>query len=460
MKKIYSTILGSLKEITSILKTMGSPNRLMILAYLMDSPRNFAYIMNKLKIKRTTLNHHLEMLMDKGLIEKEEWGRYKITEDGLKFLETITDTYQHMSSKQVIQHEELINEYNQWPQFYREPRVITENQVTNKALFQGGWNSYISSISGVLISLGVPYDYIYINGMTGYCFITCLPKIIKTSSIKELLPKIAWEEVYKGTESFGWKLESWGKKRTNPGKWNLIGEDTDTALSVFNQIVEIIDKHDVPIVLFGIQGTGFGIVNGYRNDSYLVSSYFRVEGREEVPVRFDQLRLLEKFVYYYFYKKVETNEIKSEEKESINRAIRFVDGNSYSKDGFTVGPTAYDLWIRVLESAKSEEIDLYGNSILGQYYYDCKYQGAEYLDRLSRKYRSSSQGEHLKNAYLEYRDAKMHLEKYIVLFPYFEPQHNNFSLENVKKGINILKKVKECEVRTIEYLEKAYFNWE
>ncbi|MFX1274423.1 MAG: hypothetical protein ACFFBP_18810 [Promethearchaeota archaeon] len=460
MEKISELILDSVKEITSVLKTMGSTNRLKILAYLVDAPRNFAFILNRLKIKRTTLNHHIDLLIGASLIEKEEWGRYKITDDGLKFLKTITETYQHISLKQQREHQELINEYNQWPQFYREPRVINETIITNKALFQGGWNSYISGISGVLISLEVPYDYIYINGMTGYCFITCVPGIIKTSSIKEIIPKIAWEEIYKGTESFGWKLEKWEKKRVYPGKWNLIGEDIDLALKVFNNIVSIIEKYDTPVVLFGIQGTGFGIVNGYRNDSYLVSSYFRVEGREEEPIRFDQLRLLDKFIYYYFHKNVEKNDIRVEEKESINRAINFAEGSKYSQEGFTFGPLAFDLWMDLLESAKDDEIDIYGNSILGQYYYDCKYQGAEYLDRLSRKYRSSPQGDYLKNAYQEYRDAKMHLEKFIVLFPYFEPNNNSLSSENRKKGISILKDVKECEKRTIENLEKAYFNWQ
>ena len=72
MEKISEIILDSLKEITSVLKTMGSPNRLQILAYLVDAPRNFAFMLNRLKIKRTTLNHHLDLLMESGLIEKEE----------------------------------------------------------------------------------------------------------------------------------------------------------------------------------------------------------------------------------------------------------------------------------------------------------------------------------------------------------------------------------------------------
>ena len=186
--------------------------------------------------------------------------------------------------------------------------------------------------------------------MTGYCFITSIPRFIKTSSIKEIIPKIAWDEIYRGTESFGWKLENWKQNRTYPGKWNLSSEDIDLALNVFNNIVSIIDKYDTPVVLFGIQGTGFGIVNGYRNESYHVSSYFRVEGREEVPVRFDQLRLLDRFIYYYFPKRTEKNDAKLEEKESIIRGRNFAEGSKYIQEGFTFGPLALDNWIGLLES--------------------------------------------------------------------------------------------------------------
>ncbi len=457
---ISELILNSTEDISSLLKATGSPNRLKILGYLLKESRNFAFMLSRLKIKRTTLNHHLDMLIETKLIEKEEWGRYKISEFGTKFLRILAESFKQIDSEEQKAHRDLIKEYNQWPSFYREPRMVTENTITSKALYQGGWNSYISSISGALISLNVPYDYVYISGMSGYCFIVNTTGMIKTSSIKELIPNSAWEEIRRGTESFGWKLHYWEQKRKYPGKWNLTEEDFKTSLDVFNNIVKIIDDYDTPVMLFGIHHTGFGIVNGYRNDSYLVSSFLRMEGREEIPVHFDQLKLLDKFSYFYFKNHIERNDVDFEERQSINRAIRFIEGSNFSHEGYLFGSDAYDLWIDSLNDNDPETIDIFGNSVLGQYYYDGKSVAAEYIDRLARKYKGKPQGVYLKNAFQEYRDAKRHLEKFTFLFPYFEPEKSVLSPENRKKGINILADVKNSELKALEFLEKAYNSWQ
>ena len=244
--------------------------------------------------------------------------------------------------------------------------------------------------------MGVQHDYVYISGITGYCFLVSIPGIIRTSLIKERNPADVWQEIYGGTESFGWQLKKWEQRRNNPGKWNITGEDLDSALKVFNQVKEIIDNYETPVILFGIHGAGFGIINGYRNDSYLVSSYYRKEGRNEVPVRFDQLRILDKFIYYYFETKKEKEETEAVEKKALERALKFAKGTKYSNGGYNVGPQAYDFWIYMLNKGKEENIDIFGNSVLGIYYFDAKAVTSEYLDRLARKYKNTPQGVNLR----------------------------------------------------------------
>jgi DNA-binding transcriptional ArsR family regulator len=455
---ISQIILDSYKDITLILKAAGSSKRLVILAYLLKGPKSFSFMLDKLKIKRTTINHHLDLLLKSQLIAKEEWGRYQITEAGIEFVTGIINSYKFISNSSQNEQEKIFNEWPEWPDFLKEPRIINENKVSNPALYEGGWNSYISTVTGVLNFLGVQHDYIYISGITGYCFLVSIPGVIRTSLIKENNSLDTWQEIHKGTESFGWQLKKWEQKRNNPGKWNLTGEDVESALKVFNQVKILIDN-DTPVILFGIHGAGFGIINGYRNDSYLVSSYFRKEGRKEIPVRFDQLRVLDKFIYYYFENKSETEDSEVIEKKALERAFAFANGEKYSNGGYYVGPQAYDLWIHMLNDGKEEDIDKFGNSVLGIYYFDAKDVTTEYLNRLSRKYTSTPQGKYLNEASKNYREAKMHLERFTVLFPYFEPENSNLIIEKRDKGVEILHNVRECEIKAIENLEKSLEKW-
>ena len=455
---ISQIILESYKDITLVLKAAGSSKRLVLLAYLLKGPKSFSFMLDKLKIKRTTINHHLDLLIKSQLIEKEEWGRYQITEAGIEFVTGIINSYKFISNSTQNEQEKIFNEWPEWPDFLKEPRIINENKVSIPALYEGGWNSYISTVTGVLNFLGVQHDYIYISGTTGYCFLVSIPGVIRTSLIKENNSLDTWQEIYKGTESFGWELKKWEQKRNSPGKWNLTGEDVESALKVFNQVKNLIDN-DTPVILFGIHGAGFGIINGYRNDSYLVSSYFRKEGRKEIPVRFDQLRVLDKFIYYHFENKKETEESEVIEKKAMERAFLFANGEKYSNGGYYVGPQAYDLWIHMLNDGNEEDIDKFGNSVLGIYYYDAKDVTTEYLNRLSRKYKSNPQGNYLNEASKYYREAKMYLERFTVLFPYFEPENSNLTRDKRVKGVEILHNVRECEINAIENLQKSLEKW-
>ncbi len=456
IEKITSILSESFEEITDLLKAIASPKRLSILNFLLKKPRNFSFLLVNLTIKRTTLVHHLDFLMNMNLIEREDWGRYKITFTGLKIITAITDTYQNLILERQKEQKEMIEKYNQWPQFYKNTRVLNEHIISNYAHYQGGWNSYISSVSGVLASLGESHDYIFVSGRSGYCFIVTDSRLITAS----ILSKNAWEEIYLGTESFGWKMNLWKRKRKYSGVWQLENEDSDTGLNIFNQICKIIDEYNTPVVLLGVHGNGFAIVNGYRNDSYLVSTYYHIEGREEIPIRFDQLHLINKFVHFYFTEEKQKRIPEIEDKKSIKRAINFARGDFFLQSEITSGPEAYDKWINVLDSGKKEQVINFVSENLGQYYYDAKNVASEYLERLSRIYKETPQSKFLKFASESYQKAKMRLEHFNIMFPHLQQKKDyNITLEKRKKGIDILQKVKKIELEAIGNLEKAYDIW-
>ena len=113
----------------------------------------------------------------------------------------------------------------------------------------------------------------------------------------------------------------------------------------------------------------------------------------------------------------------------------------------------------MLNDGNEENIDKFGNSVLGIYYFDAKDVTTEYLNRLSRKYKNHPQGNYLNEASKNYREAKMHLERFTVLFPYFEPENSNLIREKRDKGVEILYNVMECETNAIENLEKSLEKW-
>ena len=84
--------------------------------------------------------------------------------------------------------------------------------------------------------------------------------------------------------------------------------------------------------------------------------------------------------------------------KALERALEFAKGTKYPNRGYYVGPQAYDFWVYMLEEGNEENIDKYGNSVLGIYYFDAKDVAFEYLNRLARKYANSPQGVNLKEA--------------------------------------------------------------
>ena len=119
---VSKIILESNKDITMVLKAAGSSKRLIILAYLLKGPKSFSFMLDRLKVKRTAINHHLDLLLRSKLIEKEEWGRYQITEAGMDFIVNIVKSYKVISDNTQNEQEIILNEWPEWPDFLKEPR--------------------------------------------------------------------------------------------------------------------------------------------------------------------------------------------------------------------------------------------------------------------------------------------------------------------------------------------------
>ncbi|MHA2296212.1 MAG: ArsR/SmtB family transcription factor [Candidatus Hodarchaeales archaeon] len=447
-KEVQNFLLESLNKISIALKATAHSKRLKVLALLIDQPETFSNLRRKTSIEsKTVLAHHLGLLVNSNLVERKERGMYDITPEGRELLKAAVDVYYGTTSST-----------NEKRQLSRK-QVIVKNIVSVDPIYQPGWNSYVSSVSGVLIPLGINYDHVYVGGRCGYSFIVQVVKGRTSFLGGSILSKNAWKDIYSGTESFGWKINEWIAERAYPDMWDLSGEDYVKAREMFNNIKKIIDEQDTPIILWGLRVPTFGIVKGYDDDSYVVSSHYRREGRVDTPVRFDSLNAIEELKFFYFVEEKPILHEEIEDKESLSRAIKMAKGIEVAPEGYVAGPEAYKEWAEILENGDTSQINTFGNSYLGRRYHDAKVVVTEYLERLSRKYASFPHTDVLRDASYEYRRTKNVLEKFIMIFPYYEQRKIKMTVDNRKIGANLLLKAREYELKAIKNMEKANKEW-
>lgn len=101
----YSDLIASLEvsfgELTEILKVIGNNKRLKIMILLLSRPQSYSTIVDELNLKKTAISNHLAHLIRVGLIERGDYGIYKITGDGEEFLKAIEFAYQNSPSRQL-----------------------------------------------------------------------------------------------------------------------------------------------------------------------------------------------------------------------------------------------------------------------------------------------------------------------------------------------------------------------
>jgi len=111
-------VIESLKEISELHKALDHPTRLEILARLLVDSKEFKEIMEEMNIQKTTLANHINILLDLGLVEKQERGYYNIAFDGEDILKASAKVYldikireQERLESQRMHYEAIIQKY-------------------------------------------------------------------------------------------------------------------------------------------------------------------------------------------------------------------------------------------------------------------------------------------------------------------------------------------------------------
>jgi predicted transcriptional regulator len=71
-------------------KAFAHPKRQGILLALLREPRTFQDIKAEVGLQKSALSNHLAMLSEANLVEKYQHGVYRITQDGLSLLDSIS----------------------------------------------------------------------------------------------------------------------------------------------------------------------------------------------------------------------------------------------------------------------------------------------------------------------------------------------------------------------------------
>ena len=81
-------------ELLPIVKSIAQKNRLQILIKLLDGDSTFQSLLLETGLQKTGLAHHLQNLLDSSLINKPEFGRYELTNEGRAYLRALYNTYE------------------------------------------------------------------------------------------------------------------------------------------------------------------------------------------------------------------------------------------------------------------------------------------------------------------------------------------------------------------------------
>lgn len=443
-------ILGSIDEITEILKAIGHKKRLEILTLVMDEPQDFSSLLTKTNLQKTALSNHLTKILKIRLIKRVERGKYLITDDGRNLLALIKSFYNETSIKQELERKKLISRYSHGRM------KMMRKKLTIEPAYQPCWISYLGSVSGVMKALGKEeHDLINTGGYTGYAF--ALPNVSKLSTCPSgptALGKM-WQEIMKGTDALGYSTEQIDDPGCYPmQEGQITPKDRNRADKIFQRIKKAIDLN-YPVVLWGIPIPEYGIVTGYQESSYMVSTFRRLMNQPDDPIAFDSLQAPGGLHAVIFEN--QKNEITmSDDIKALQRAITLAKGH-LAEENYVAGALAYKEWAKVLETAPKENVLYHGNSYVNECTLEAKDLAAAFLGRLAEKYHSEPFSDHLRKAAKKFNEIVGILKSFQEIFPFaFEGE---ISKEKRLKGAKILREAIPHEKQALALMKKALDAW-
>jgi len=392
------------------------------------------------------------------LIERVTRGEYKISNDGLEFLRENFNIYTSSSFKSKVKAEQLQRRHILAYKLRTEQNGSIK-KISKEAKFQKHRLTFVGAMAGSLSSLGKKVTVDEIAGFTGYGFLLNVPKQGLWSSSPT--SHNGFDIIIKSLSKFGWKIKKYHEPESLPSDFlqskPLSMRDDVRAKNIFDMIKKEIDN-DKPVVLWGVHVPEYGIVIGYSNDNYIVSSIHTLDERFKNQIPYNKLDAEGAVYAYMFDRKVNTKIDSEDHRESIKRAIKFAESKKLAFKIFVSGVNAYDTWITHLEEGLTEETKYFGNQYMINSYLDARKSVVEYLGKLIKLYRGTPQINELYQTFYEYQKVVKIYKELSKLFP--RRGFDSVTEDKCKRAINLLDLLKKHELKAIACMKKAVEVWE
>ena len=331
-----------------------------------------------------------------------------------------------------------------------------EKKLTITPEYQPCWISYLGSVSGVMKALGKDeHDLVNTGGYTGYAF--ALPNVLKGVTCPSGPTALGqmWNEIMKGTEILGYKTRVYEDHKCYPAQEGIItSEDQKRATRLFEVLKKAIDNNE-PVVLWGIPIPEYGIVTGYQDTNYHVSTYRRLIKQPDNPVAYDALQAPGALHAIIFEKKLHEN-TSNEDRLTLNRAITLV-GGQLTEENYIAGANAYEEWASVLEIGAPNTVLYHGNSYVNECTLEARAIASSFLKRLALKYSDDPFSPILVEAATKYSEIVLLLQSFQKLFPFaFE---GDLSEERRVRGAKLLRDAIPLENEALTLLNEAQKTW-
>ncbi|MCY3413176.1 MAG: winged helix-turn-helix transcriptional regulator [Candidatus Heimdallarchaeota archaeon] len=443
-----------------ILKAISNPIRLSIMFSMISGKKKFQLIVDELDEKKTIVSNHLKYLKNAGIIDSLSHGSYQLSEIGILLLESLEDFIKRSARRPQTGPAEYLNIK---PLISKV--VLQKNSVKNIPTIQPSRYTLIASVTGILQSFGEKIDVVDVSCYSGQAFLASMTKGVISSTPTTAHP--FFKEIHEGIESLGFELIG----LYDPGpifperkhSW----QDEERLLSLYQKVRSQIDMNN-PVILWGPGTAEFAIVYGYDNDSYLVSSYKTLNGKEEKLIDYRSLHL-PGGIWYYFFGKRTHKMTKRHDHEALKRALKITMGaNKEDKvigvldheelkwneevKQYVTGPTAFEIW---KEALLRGNFSMFENHLISRAYEQAYDHVSIFFKRLEDKYSNNQIADSFSILSDMYSELSANITKYLELTNFDKPQ-----IENKKLASICLSRCKEITIEIINKMKYTVEYWE
>ena len=256
-----------------------------------------------------------------------------------------------------------------------------ENIISKPAEYKPSWFSFQGAVQGVLNSLGIDVGLADVIAVSGYGWITNAMKKNMCPSAPSAFHGDIWMGNYKATENLGYRIDFVGSGGFDwDDNQKLTPKSVINAKKQFDAVKKEIES-DRPVVMWGIPIPEYGIVNGYRGEDYLVSTFRSLLGQPDDPIHYSGLMAPGGLAFLRFAEPKELDPRKAAA-DTLRRGYKLGVGDVPQIPEYVMGPGAYDVLAKNLTEESFDENSYHGTAYTMACLMEAKGAIAEYMRKV------------------------------------------------------------------------------